>query len=231
MRNIITILCCLMLLPLQVLTAYARGRLENLVVESIGLPEEAVYMDMLISMDENDEAYTSFNEENMKQYSFDTKAIADYNSEGFVSMSYHYKDNFTRMEIQPDVRGDYHNSFTLFRDTDGSLGQSPRLVYKLLCEDRQFRIALLDENGSIIQLSESFDSNGKNGELINYIEYDAGNNILSLDYEYSGAPLWWVRTIIPLYVIIGIIVIIAVIKFLIFRHRHLISRLRHDNVE
>ena len=213
-----------MLLPFQMLTAYARNILQNLVVISSELPDKAVYIDMLISMDEKDEAYTPYNEENMKQYSFDTNTIADYSNEGFISMSYHYKDNFTKMKIQSNSKGKYVNSFTLRRISDEDLGANPLLVYKLINEKRQFRIALLDENGSIIQLSESFDSNGKNGELINYIEYDAGNNILSLDYEYSGAPLWWVRTIIPLYVIIGIIVIIAIIKFLI-------SRLRHSNID
>ena len=208
------------------LTAYARGRLENLIVESIGLPEEAVYMDMLISMDENDEAYTPFNEENMKQYSFDTKAIADYNSKGFVSMSYHYKDNFTRMKIQLDVRGDYLNSFTLDRNSDGSLSQNSRLVEKLFQEKRQFCIVLLDKNGNIIQISKIFKCNSKKGRLIDYVGYDAENNTLSLKYEYSDAPLWWVRPIAPLCIIIGIITFIVVIEFLIYRLRR-----RHGNVE
>ena len=231
MKRISIIICCFMLLPFQMLTAYARNILQNLVVISSELPNEAVYIDMLIYMDEKDEAYTPYNEENMKQYSFDTNTIANYSNEGFISMSCHYKDNFTKMKIQANTKGKYVNSFTLRRISDGDLVQNSTLVYKLLNEKRQFRIALLDKNGSIIQLSEPFDSNGKKGELINYIEYDAGNNIISLDYEYSGAPLWWVRTVIPLYVIIGIIIIIAVIKFLIFRLRHFISRHKHDNIE
>lgn len=209
-----------MLLPFQMLTASAQAELESLAVESSELLDNAVYMDMLISMDENDEAYTSFNEENMKQYSFDTKTIADYNSEGFVSMSYHYKDNFTKMEIKPDFRGDYYNSFTLSRISDGSLAQNSMLVYKLLNENRRFRIMLLDENGSIIQLSKPFKGSGKKGPLIDYIKYNAENNTLSLTYEYDGVLLWWVLYINPKYIIIGIIVIIAIIKFLISRHRH-----------
>lgn len=213
-----------MLLPIQTLTASARGRLEDLAVESTGLPKEAVYMDMLISMDENDEAYTPFNEENMKQYSFDTTAIAEYNSEGFVSMSCHYKDNLTDMEIHLNARGDYHNSFILERLSDGSLGAPGSLVNRLLDEKRQFRIALLDENGSIIQLSKPFDSKTKNGPLIHYIGYDAENNTISLDYEYDGAPLWWVRSS-PIYFIIGIgglagaVVITIVIVLLVSKRK------------
>lgn len=231
MRNIIIILCCLMFLPLQILTAFARDQLRSLTVESSGLSDEAVYMDMLISMDENDNAYTPYNEENMKQYSFDTKTIAEYNSEGFVSMSCHYNNNFTKMEICYDDKWGYHNSFTMDRRSDGSLTPNPLLVHKLLSEDRQFRIVLLDKNGNIIQLSEPFNSSGKNGQLNDYIGYNVKNNTLSLDYEYDGAPLWWVRAINPKYIIIGIIVLIALIKLFISRLRHFISRLRHGNVE
>lgn len=45
-----------MLLPFQILTVFARDQLSSLTVESSGLLDEAVYMDMLISMNENDEA-------------------------------------------------------------------------------------------------------------------------------------------------------------------------------
>lgn len=79
MRVIITLLC-IILSPINVLTVYAEDRLDSFAVESSGLPDEAVYMDMLISMDENDESYTPFNEENMKQYNFDATAISDYNN-------------------------------------------------------------------------------------------------------------------------------------------------------
>lgn len=212
-----------MLLPIQVLTASARGRLESLAVESTGLPKEAVYMDMLIFMDENDEAYTPFNEENMKQYSFDTTAIAEYNSEGFVSMSCHYNDNLTKMKIQLNDRGEYYNSFMLKRFSDGSMSADSDRVNRLLDEKRQFRIALLDENGSIIQLSKPFDSKTKNGPLIDYIGYDAENNTISLDYENDGAPLLWVRAN-PIYLIIGIwlagaVVITVIIVLLVSKRK------------
>ena len=112
------------------------------------------------------------------------------------------------------------------RSSDGSLTPNPLLVYKLLSEERQFRIALLDKNGNIIQVSKPFKGNGKKGLLDDYIGYNMKNNKLSLKYEYSGAPLWWVRAVNPLYIIGGIIVIIVVIKFLISRLRH-----RHSNID
>ena len=121
MRTVIIVICCFVLLPFQMLTASARGILENLIVESYGLPNKAKYIDILIFMDEKDEAYIPFNEENMKQYSFDTKTISEYNIGGFISMSCHYKDNITRMEIQTNARGEYLNAFTLERISNGDL--------------------------------------------------------------------------------------------------------------
>ncbi|MCM1316056.1 MAG: hypothetical protein NC205_03305 [Prevotella sp.] len=173
-------------------------------------------------MDETDEAYTPFNEENMKQYSFDTKTIAGYNSEGFISMSCHYKDNLTRMGIQTNARGEYTNAFTLHRISNGDLAQNSSLVYKLLNEKRRFRIALLDKDGNIIQLSKVFAGSGKKGQLINYIEYDARNNILSLNYEYDDTPLYWVIIANPIYIIV-IIAFIFIIKILTCKLRHYIS--------
>ncbi len=219
MKKIIIVLCCLMLLHFQILTVFARDQLNSLTVESSGLLDEAVYMDMLISMNENDEAYIPFNEENMKQYSFDAKVISDYNNEGFISMSCHYNNNFTKMEICYDDKWGYHNSFTMNKSCDGRLISNSLLVHKLLSEERQFRIALLDKNGNIIQISKPFKGSGKKGLLDNYIGYNMKNNKLSLEYEYSGAPLWWVRAVNPLYIIGGIIVIIVVIKFLISKFR------------
>ena len=223
MRIGIFILCFLVVFPLQSLTVSARGRLENLAINSINLSNNDVYIDILISIDENDEAYTPFNEKNMKRYSFDTKELANYNDEGFMSMSYHYRDNFTEMKIQPNARGEYINSFTLCEISDGSLVQNYPLVHKLLNENSQFRIAILDENGSIIQLSKSFSGKGKYGLLIHNISYDVENNTLYLDYEHDDEPLYWVRTISLKYIIIGIIIFILIIKILIFKFRHFTS--------
>lgn len=229
MKRIIIILCCLILLPFQMLTVYAEIKLENFAVKSYRLPKEAVYIDMLISMDKSDKSYMAFNEKNMKQYNFDVTELSEYNNKGFVSMSCHYKDNFTEMKIFHSKRYDYFNSFVLDMYSDGSLHPNGSRVYKILDENRQFRIALLDENGSIIQLSEPFSSNSKRGPLIDYIKYNAENNTLSLKYRYSGVPLYWIWQTNPKYTIIGIIIFIVVIKFLITKYRRFISR--HNNSE
>lgn len=134
-------------------------------------------------------------------------------------MSCHYNNNFTKMKIFYNDRCGYHNSFVLDRHSDGSMIADSMRVHKILSEDRQFRIVPLDKNGNIIQLSKPFKDNGKKGLLINYINYDAKSNTLSLDYEYDGVLLWWVRVSNPKYTIIGIIVAIAVIKLLISRFR------------
>ncbi len=218
MRIIIAIFSCIILLFINTHTVYAQARLDSFAVESLELPDEAVYMDMLISMNENDESYTPFNEENMKQYDFDTTSISKYNKEGFISMSCHYNNNFTKMKILYNNRWGYHNSFVLDKNSNGGLVANNLRVDKILGEDRQFRIALLDKNGSIIQLSEPFNGKGKKGLLTNYIKYNGKFNTVSLEYEYSNMPVWWIYKTNPKYTIIGIIVLIIIIKLLISRH-------------
>lgn len=129
MRNIIIILCCLMLLPCQSLTAYAQAKLDSFAVKSYNLPEEAVYMDMLISMNEDDEFYTIFNEKNMKQYIFDARVLSSYNKDGFISMSCHYNNNFTKMKILDNNTGSYHNSFVLDKNSNGGLVANDIRIY------------------------------------------------------------------------------------------------------
>lgn len=225
MKRIIIILCCIIFLPFQALTASASVEiLQNLVIRSYRLPKEAVYIDMLIYMDENDEAYTPFNEDNMKQYNFDATELSEYNSEGFISMYCHYKDNFTKMKLFYNNKYDSFNSFVLDKYSDKYSNDSFRTngsrMYQIIDENRQFRIALLDENGSIIQISEPFNSNSKRGPLIEYIKYNAENNALYLKYEYTGVPLYWLWNSNPKYTITGIIVFIIIITFVISRLRH-----------
>lgn len=224
MRVIIAIFSCIILLLFNTHTAYAQAKLDSFAVKSYNLPEEAVYMDMLISMNEDDESYTVFNEENMKQYIFDARVLSSYNKDGFISMSCHYNNNFTKMKILDNNTGSYHNSFVLDKNSNGGLVANDIRIYKILSENRQFRIVLLDKDGNIIQLSKPFKGNSRKGFLIDYIKYDAKSNTFSLKYEYDGVLLWWVRVTNPKYTIIGIIVVIAVIAFFI-------SRLRHGNVE
>lgn len=224
MRVIIAIFSCIILLLFNTHTAYAQASLDSFAVKSYNLPEEAVYMDMLISMNEDDEFYTIFNEENMKQYIFDARVLSSYNKDGFISMSCHYNNNFTKMKILDNNTGSYHNSFVLDKNSNGGLVANDIRIYKILSENRQFRIVLLDKDGNIIQLSKPFKGNSRKGLLIDYIKYDAKSNTFSLKYEYDGVLLWWVRVTNPKYTIIGIIVVIAVIAFFI-------SRLRHGNVE
>lgn len=222
MKKLLTIICCLLFMPISSMTAYAAARLENLQVESSNIPENAVYLDMLVSMEKDDASYTPCNDDNMKAYSFDTKSIAEYNSEGFVSMSYHYSDVYTVMEIQRIGDGSNaraSNAFTLTRISDGSLKQNSTIVFNLIEAKRKLRIAVLDASGNIIQVSEAFDITGKNGTLNKPVSYDIINNTLDLSYEHDGAPLYFVRTINPLYYLIVIAAAAALIIILISKKK------------
>ncbi|MCM1316055.1 MAG: hypothetical protein NC205_03300 [Prevotella sp.] len=232
MRVIIAIFSCIILLFINTHTAYAQARLDSFAVKSYNLPEEAVYMDMLISMNENDESYTVFNEENMKQYNFDARVLSSYNKEGFISMSCHYNNNFTKMKILDNNTGSYHNSFVLDKNSNGGLVANNLRVHEIFSENRQFCIALLDKDGNIIQCSKTFNGNGKRGFLIDYIKYDAKSNTLSLKYEYDNVLLWRLIITNPKYfIIIGIIICIVIIKLPIILIKRFIPKHKYTNVK
>lgn len=214
MKKVLIILCCLMIFPLQVSIVYASEKLENLKVELLDIPQNAKYIDLLISINEKDEAYTPYNKENMEMYSFDTNELKIYNIDGYMSLSYHYKDVFTRMEIQPMQRGQFLNSlngFTLEKDENGELYQNTSLVNKMIEEKRSFKVVILDKDGKIFRISDSFDITGKKGNVIGMVKYYVANNNLIVNYEYDGA---FMRYINPLYYVAFIFIIIIIVIIL-----------------
>ena len=233
MRVIIAIFSCIMLLFTNTHTVYAQALLDSFAVKSYNLPKEAVYMDMLISMNENDESYTVFNEENMKQYNFDARVLSSYNKEGFISMSCHYNNNFTKMKILDNNNtGSYHNSFVLDKNSNGGLVANNLRVREIFSENRQFCIALLDKDGNIIQCSKTFNGNGKRGFLIDYIKYDAKSNTLFLKYEYDGVLLWLLIITNPKYFItVGIIICIVIIKLSVTLIKRSICKNKCNNIK
>ena len=214
MKKLLIILSCLIFLPFQSLTANARLRLENLSIESFNIPDNAAYIDMLIAMDVNDKDYVTLNEDNMKAYSFDIRKIYEYNDDGFISMSCHYKNVYTKMKIERINDGDNvvaHNSFTLLKSYDGRLFQDADLVSKFIMEKRKFKIAVIDDKGDLIEVTKPFDITGKKGDLIKPISYDISNNSFKLTYEYDGAPLYFVRAFNARHLFIFLILILAAI--------------------
>ena len=225
MKKFLIILCCIIFLPFQSLKAYARIHLENLSVKSFNIPDNAAYIDMLIAMDVNDKDYVPLNEDNMKAYSFDIRKIDEYNDDGFISMSCHYKNVYTKMKVERINDGDNvvaHNSFTLLKSYDGKLFQDADLVSKFIREKRRFKIAVIDDKGNVIQVSKPFDITGKNGDLIKPISYDISNNSFKLTYEHDGEPLYFVRALNPRHLFIFFILVLTVIVVVIvvIRTRH-----------
>lgn len=216
MKKIIIIICCMLFLPLYSINAYARAQLHSLRVETFNLPDNAVYIDLMILMNEDDYNYTECNEENMKAYSFEKNQISSYNNDGFISLSCHYKEIFTDMLINPENHNNKYyssNCFTLKND-NGTLRQGEAFLTQFIKDKRQFKIAILDKNGNIIQLSETFKVIKGKSTLNENVVYDVTNNEINISYE-EASPLQFLLYINPLYYVALIILAVFIISLAI----------------
>ena len=183
---ILVIMLCLALMPVKPLAASAQCIQEQLEVFSTNIPDDAEYLDVLIKMDEDDPYYTPCNEENMKQYSFDKTTLAEYSTDGFVSLSYHYyvpeKTLYTDMKINKTRYNEIDRTWNTFSS------YNDETYYSLFNGKRVIRIAVLDKDGNIIQVSKSIKMTGKKGRVNSSIDYNIGKNKLEYEYEDEQNP-------------------------------------------
>lgn len=160
---------------------------DSLTVYSYNIPDNAEYIDILIQMKTSDEHYIDINKANLEMYDFDYSKLVGYiDSEGYLSLSCHYKDNYTTMKIDRIDKGDREetqNNFILKKGDEGNLLLDGALMIPLYNEKYRLKVAVLDKNGSIIQTSDSFDIINDSGYLEYDIHYDVLNNQIELDWN------------------------------------------------
>jgi hypothetical protein len=168
-------------------TAYAYSNAQKLEVDSYNFIDKAYYIDLLIKMDNNDEYYTNFNKDNMDRFEFDKTKLSEYtDGDGYISFSCHYKDIYSDIilnKISFNNRVISENSFTLNKD----LGQDIYVMKALYDEERSFKVAILDKDGNIIQVSEAFEVfNEKKGYIASAVNYDISNNSFVVDWSRNS---------------------------------------------
>ncbi len=167
--------------------AYAHSNAQKIEIDTYNFTEEACYIDLLIKMKNDDEYYDEFNNDNMDCYDFDKTQLAEYRDEdGYISFSCHYKGIYSNLLINKKTVKDTlisENCFTL----DKYLEIDLNVMNTLYDQKREFKIAILDRNGSIIQVSDSFevhnDDNDK-GYIAGDVKYDISNN--KLEHYWSN---------------------------------------------
>lgn len=185
MKQTAVMFCIALLLLISSMTVYALPT-ERIEIDSFNIPANAAYIDLLIFMNEDDACYTELNTDNMSQYSFDFSRLSDYHDDGYISFSCHYNNIYTDMTLERIRVNDEiiaRNCLTLKKFSDGYFVQDIEAMYDLLEQKRKFKIAVLDENGSIIQTSEPFDIINESGPFQNEISYDIAKNQIELEWD------------------------------------------------
>lgn len=210
---LITIFVC----PIE---AYAHsGNAQKIEVDTYHFTDDACYIDLLVKMDSDDEDYTEFNNDNMERFDFDKTKLAEYrDQDDYISFSCHYKDIYSDPIINPKKVNDTsisENCFTL----DKRLETDLNLMNSLYDKKREFKIAILDKNGSIIQVSDPFEVHNDDkdkGYIVGDVNYDISNNKL----EYYWSNNYPTDSGIKIYkkpLIIGIVLFLSIsVVFLIF---------------
>lgn len=231
MKRIFSFIAALFMLSANAITAYAMPQeAQNIEVKSSNLTQDCEYIDILIQLSEDDSDYTAYNEANMKQCSFDTKELSEFrDDDGFISLSCHFKDNFTRMKIITQEYGGQTvslNNFVLKGDTYTRMWKATDRMKKLRELNPKFKVAVLDKNGSIIQTSKPFELENDSGYLWGDVNYDVQNNKVTLEWEKTTTreqarqfEILIIAAIVFVFIILPAIIVLIIMK-LIKKERH-----------
>lgn len=238
MKRALLLLMALVILSKNVITACAMPQeAQMLVVCSSNFTQESAYVELLINMSEDDSDYTAFNSENMnpngiETKDFDTKELSEYrDDDGYISMSCHFKSNYTRMVLQKeDSKGPTisSNGFTLEIDKSGKVWPDTKRMSDLYnrSPSTKFKVAVLDKSGKILQTSEPFEIISDNGYLWGDVNYDVKNNKVTLEWEKTMTTkqvqqleFLIIAAIVFAFVVLPAIIVLIIIK-LIKREKH-----------
>ena len=149
---------------------------QTIPVKIKNFPNECEYIDLLIDIDEEHEYYTMANTVNMQAQPFDTAELAEYNKDGFVSYTCHFKD------ARSDLRIKGGRVYVIKKE------QSPLIISLKF----SVMVAVLDRNGHILKVSDAVTISDDKCFLYDgsYINYDYSSNGVSADVyvnpDYSG---------------------------------------------
>lgn len=199
-KKLLVVLVLLFIIPVQNVYA-ARQDAQNIILDISNIPDNASYIDILTNIE--DEKYTDFDKEYMRAYSFDAKELSQYDKNGLVSYSCHYKDKGVKVDIS------IKEGRITFTDHKTTVG-----FFK---NHNELKIAVLNKNGQIIQVSDTIKINDNDDKiyLAGDIKYNVGENMIEPDMFDNSTndfsvfltylPYIWV---VPASIVLLIVVII-----------------------
>ena len=131
-------------------------------------------IDILIPMDKYSPDYrdSTYDGENVIKKS--NPEIASYNVDGYRSMLWHYRLSDYKMEKTDD------STYT------AELYLNGKYEFKQLCDNYEnFKIAVLDNDGNILKVSEECNFRLRENVILDSIEYDYVTNTVNPEYTYN----------------------------------------------
>lgn len=165
------------------------------------------YADILIKIDRSDKNYTELNSYNAGKYDFGSSApIVAYDQDGYRSISFHLKN--VQTDHSPTREGPSFSSLFEFQN-----GYKP-----ISTVTDSIKIALLDEDGNILKVSDAVSVMPGGNTYPNQVEYDATGNkpIVNFVPYYRGSaantyfsPMYFLLFLISMVISTAIETVIA----------------------
>lgn len=169
------------ILPLSVSANHPAPRFDlNFILTD--LPEDTVYVDLLIPLPVSDPKYAELVEENLTEDITPQSDIVSYCTDEFRSYTYHYRNAKSEIEV-------YENRFVSFC-TD--LDWKDFVDHRDDIYDRvKIRLAMLDQEGSIIKVSPTFELRTERflASMIGVFDYNASTDEFEVR-EKSSVGTW-----------------------------------------
>lgn len=152
---------------------------DHLTIVFSDVPNNVVYVDLLIKISEDDANYVDFQPNSFAEEVFIAKELVGYSTDGYRSFTFHYKNAKSDIKLKPYFNGRYSVDFC-----NGSEYREYLTQYEDLRDNYgDIKIALLDKYFNIIIVSEAAQL-PKESNAINFdgrVDYDIPTNSLSFD--------------------------------------------------
>lgn len=183
-HNKVLLVIFLLCIPMLITACGSAPPIERTVTLHLdNVPDSAYYTDLLVSINENDDVYTSYNTDNGKKNGFlESDNYLNYNNDGYVSYSLHFKNAENTMLIN-GYKSNYSNNVRA--DIEFIPFDYPNFHenYNLLMEySPSIKVVILNRNKEVISVSDIGTINSENGYLSGGITYDILNNKLQVEF-------------------------------------------------
>ena len=170
-----------------------------LMISPENVSEDAVYLELLIPMSQDDPYYCSFNQTAADETGLteDAPIVQYLDGEGYISYSFHMINAVSRMKMQKDSDGN-GVAYPLSFGSGAYAGGETHLQYI----QRNFgtiKAALVDHAGNVLAVSDAASVKpGRHAYLTGAIDYDCATGRLSPDI-YKGA---WMGSLVLLVILL-----------------------------